>query len=814
VEPTQIPGFVFSWIPEAAFKVLPTLPDAIEFASDVRNAVDIANGLRAIFDRQGQLDAQIRAAAPGAFAPVATASTNFVRPIDPNDILGPAGFGDAHWVGLNSTLAYRIRFENVATATGAAQEIRISQMLDADLDWRTFRLGDFGLSDVYVNVGPNASFYYGRIDARASRGIDIDVTAGIDLLTGEVFWIFSAVDPLTGLAPVDPLVGILPPNVNVGEGEGFADYVVKSRVAAANGARIDARATIIFDTQAPIDTPAIFNTIDAQAPNAAVQPLPVVGAVPTFAVSWTGSENSEGSGLSTYSIYYSENGRTFQPWILGTTLTSSTFVGQAGSSYQFYAIASDNAGNTEAVPAQADAAIFIGSVSISWDGEAGDDQWANPVNWTGDRLPGLNDDVFIDASSAVRVSDQVGAVRSLISYGSLTIDAGADLTVSQLALFAGLLTVQGGVLRLEQNATLAGELQWSGGTITGAGTLLLDQTGSVFLTGPGAKHLGVDTTNRTQINWSGSGLLILDESTLINDTAGVIVVTQISSLESNSGGSGFVNAGLVVIRDVGSWAIGAGIGWSNTGRIDVATGYLAIEGDGTSTGEIRMSAGTVLRLINGESQFIGPITGSGALIVLDGTHTFAALVASSVDIRGGTLHLTGPARATGITFTAGTFVLGSRATVSITGNYVQAAGTSLVVEVGADGAAGSIIATGTVSLNGSLTLVHLDGFDPSLGFPLYAIDVVRGSGRSGEFADYFLPSTLAGAYQVQVLANRISIVFNFADFNADGGVDGNDIEAFFIAWENGDLWADFNGDGGIDGADLEIFFAMWERGGR
>jgi hypothetical protein len=68
----------------------------------------------------------------------------------------------------------------------------------------------------------------------------------------------------------------------------------------------------------------------------------------------------------------------------------------------------------------------------------------------------------------------------------------------------------------------------------------------------------------------------------------------------------------------------------------------------------------------------------------------------------------------------------------------------------------------------------------------------------------------ARAYQVQVLANRISIIFNFADFNADGGIDGNDIEAFFAAWESGELWADFNGDGGTDGADRDAFFARWE----
>ena len=52
-----------------------------------------------------------------------------------------------------------------------------------------------------------------------------------------------------------------------------------------------------------------------------------------------------------------------------------------------------------------------------------------------------------------------------------------------------------------------------------------------------------------------------------------------------------------------------------------------------------------------------------------------------------------------------------------------------------------------------------------------------------------------------------------ADFNGDGGIDGGDIEAFFVAWEAGDGSADVNGDGGIDGGDVQEFFTLWEAGG-
>jgi hypothetical protein len=52
-----------------------------------------------------------------------------------------------------------------------------------------------------------------------------------------------------------------------------------------------------------------------------------------------------------------------------------------------------------------------------------------------------------------------------------------------------------------------------------------------------------------------------------------------------------------------------------------------------------------------------------------------------------------------------------------------------------------------------------------------------------------------------------------ADFNRDGGVDGADVEAFFLTWETGDTCGDVNFDGGVDGADVEFFFVLWEQGG-
>lgn len=49
-----------------------------------------------------------------------------------------------------------------------------------------------------------------------------------------------------------------------------------------------------------------------------------------------------------------------------------------------------------------------------------------------------------------------------------------------------------------------------------------------------------------------------------------------------------------------------------------------------------------------------------------------------------------------------------------------------------------------------------------------------------------------------------------SDMNGDGGVDGDDVIAYFAAWDVSE--ADFNGDGGTDGDDTIAFFAAWDSG--
>lgn len=281
---------------------------------------------------------------------------------DPNDIIGPSGFGPENWITATQPLNYTIRFENDPIfATAPAQRIEITQTLDSDLDARSFRLGDFGFGELFVDVPENQSFYSRRIDLRETKGIFVDAFAGINVATNEVFWRFIAIDPVTGDLPEDPLKGILPPNLNPPEGDGFVRYSVKAKAGVPTGTRIDAQARIVFDINEPIDTPPIFNTLDAVAPTSQVNPLSpeLVSYQGRFPVSWSGSDDVGGSALRGFDIYVSVDGGLFRPWLSDVNYTTALYDGPVGRTYAFYAVARDNAGLSEPTPASLDTSISV-----------------------------------------------------------------------------------------------------------------------------------------------------------------------------------------------------------------------------------------------------------------------------------------------------------------------------------------------------------------------------------------------------------------------------------------------------------------------
>jgi hypothetical protein len=97
----------------------------------------------------------------------------------------------------------------------------------------------------------------------------------------------------------------------------------------------------------------------------------------------------------------------------------------------------------------------------------------------------------------------------------------------------------------------------------------------------------------------------------------------------------------------------------------------------------------------------------------------------------------------------------------------------------------------------------------------YSFSLTHSSQLSGTDTTQALqPGTLC-SFDLTTIATGVAIVPPpcSADFNQDGGVDGADVEAFFLTWMTGVPEGDVNQDGGTDGADVETFIVQWQNGG-
>lgn len=194
-------------------------------------------------------------------SPAAVVDIQMVNSIDPNDILGPEGLGDDHWVTSDTSLPFTVRFENYAQATAPAQEILVHSTLDADLDWTTFQFGDIGFGETRIEVPAGAQSFDTVVKLAQPDGTELDVTIAARLTDGVAEWRLLALDPATGQLPDDPLAGFLPPNRTAPEGDGFLKFSVQPRGDREIGTRIDVSAAIIFDTNPAMETNELFYTL-------------------------------------------------------------------------------------------------------------------------------------------------------------------------------------------------------------------------------------------------------------------------------------------------------------------------------------------------------------------------------------------------------------------------------------------------------------------------------------------------------------------------------------------------------------------------
>lgn len=81
-----------------------------------------------------------------------------------------------------------------------------------------------------------------------------------------------------------------------------------------------------------------------------------------FHLKWSGTD--KGSGLGTFSLFASDNGGPFQPWLSNTTAKSGIYNGARGHTYGFYSIATDLAGNSETAKSKAKATTKVAAKGL------------------------------------------------------------------------------------------------------------------------------------------------------------------------------------------------------------------------------------------------------------------------------------------------------------------------------------------------------------------------------------------------------------------------------------------------------------------
>ena len=282
---------------------------------------------------------------------------------DPNALIGPAGFGTQGFFAPSGPLPYTIDFENDGSV--AAQVVTVAEQLDPNLDWSTFQLGSFGFGPVNVIIPTGLTQYQTTVSYQNVDGTQVNVNVSLDFNvgTGLLTASFTSLDPSTGQAPAGVFDGFLPPDNSAHIGEGYVQYSVKPKSALTSGTAINQQASVVFDTNAAINTAIVTNTIDVGAPTSTVTALPPTEPSTSFTVSWSGQDDTGGSGIATYSIFVSHNGGTFTPFLTDTTSTSATFTGVLGDTYGFYSVATDNVGNVQPTPGAAQTTTTIAASS-------------------------------------------------------------------------------------------------------------------------------------------------------------------------------------------------------------------------------------------------------------------------------------------------------------------------------------------------------------------------------------------------------------------------------------------------------------------
>ena len=292
------------------------------------------------------------------------------------------------------------------------------------------------------------------------------------------------------------------------------------------------------------------------------------------------------------------------------------------------------------------------ALSVLWDGGGDGVSWSDPLNWSGDALPGAGDDVIIniaddptviiDASAgdvsvrSIESDEALRLVSSLLSVDTTITLTDQDLTLSSstisgatiqsgggqlivpnsqtgvldgVVLDTGLTTVIGvhSNLFVDNGLTLDGLIEMRGNTATNPGCRLIFRNGGT-LAGTGQIRFETSTGH---VHASAGEILTIDSGITIINGAGDGVVGE--------AGTAIINRGTVRAENGRTITI-TGLSIINEGTLEANGGTLALRDVWTnSTGILRVVSGTLDLGGNFATADIGTFERTGGAVNLTGT---------------------------------------------------------------------------------------------------------------------------------------------------------------------------------------------------
>jgi uncharacterized repeat protein (TIGR01451 family) len=372
--------------------------------------------------------------------------------------------------------------------------------------------------------------------------------------------------------------------------------------------------------------------------------------------------------------------------------------------------------------------VAAGACTINFDNSSGNGLWQDPTNWDTNNVPGPAADVCIGIAIpgpfAVTKSgaggDSVNSLTIADGQGMFSLSSNLNLANAS-AIGDGGFSQSGGALTGSGVLDINGPFFWSGGTQDGAGQT--NANGNLVISGTALKVLGQRVlTSNFAGSISGPGQLQVGNS-FVNQ-AGFDFLDD-SDITLGAPGAQLTNSGFITKSGgAGNSSIQTAV--QNFGTIAAQSGTLTVSGVPllNQGGLIDVQTGnltvTQLTQLGGALQVSGP-----------GLLTFS----NPFDLQGGLFYGTVNFTANGSVINTGGVVYpgAGPGSITLTGDYTQGPGGSLVVELGGVGAGQFDVlhVGGAAALDGALAVVSFGGFTPLTG---HSFSIMTYSSVTGDFA--------------------------------------------------------------------------------